>query len=180
MPAWPPHSNEKVLFTGQRFQIHQVDAQLPDGTAIEKQVIRHPGAVVILPLIDDDHVLMIHNYRYSVARQLLELPAGTREPEETPAQTAARELTEETGYIAGNLQFVQSFFAAPGNGDEEMFLFVATDLKRSTPQRETGEQIENHVLAWSEIESKLEQGAIQDAKSLIGLLHGLRVRHRPF
>lgn len=176
MPERPPGTNEKVLFSGQRFQIHQVSAELPDGSSIEKQIIRHPGAVVILPLIDREHVLMIRNYRYSVAQHLLELPAGTREPDETPAQTAARELTEETGYIAGNLQFVQSFFAAPGNGDEQMFLFIATDLQRSTPNRETGEQIENQVLSWTEIESQLDQGAIQDAKSLIGLLHGLRHR----
>ncbi|QEG38987.1 NUDIX hydrolase [Roseimaritima ulvae] len=178
MSDQPSPTPEKVLFSGQRFRIHQVSSELPDGTRIEKQIIRHPGAVVILPLLDPDHVLMIRNYRYSVARTLLELPAGTREPDETPAETATRELNEETGYIAGNLQFIQSFYAAPGCGDEQMFLFVATDLQRSSPNRETGEQIENEVLPWTEVEAQLDQGAIQDAKSLIGLLYGLRRRQQ--
>jgi len=163
-------SDEPLLFRGSRFNVRQVEATLPDGTTIQKQVIRHPGAVVILPLLADGRVVLIRNFRYSVARTLLELPAGTMEPPELPALTATRELTEETGYIAGKMEFIQSFLAAPGNCDEQMHLFVATDLQPSSPRREVGEQIENEILTWPEINAQLATGQIEDAKTLVGLL----------
>lgn len=169
---------ENVLFRAKRFAIHEVQATLPDGTLIRKEVIRHPGGVVILPMLDDDTVVMIRNHRLTIGQTLLELPAGTREPGEPPAETAARELSEETGYTAGKLEFVQSFFAAPGNCDEEMFLFIARDLRAGDPQRERGEQIENQLLSWHEIDRLLSQGEIRDAKTLIGLLRYKQIASR--
>lgn len=169
---------EKVLFQAKRFAVHEVESTLPDGTAIRKEVIRQPGGVVILPMLDDETVVMIRNHRLTVAQTLLELPAGTMEQGEPPAATAGRELTEETGYTAGSLEFVQSFYAAPGNCDEEMFLFIASDLRAGDPQREPGEQIENELLRWYEIDQLLDRGEIRDAKTLIGLLRYKRMTGR--
>lgn len=161
---------EKVLFRSQRFAVHKVESQLADGSSFFKEVIRQPGGVVILPVLDDGRVVMIRNHRLTIGQTLLELPAGTMEAGESPATTAARELTEETGYTAEKLEFVQSFFAAPGNCDEEMFLFIASGLQAGDPRREPGEQIENELLGWDEIDRMLKDGEIRDAKTLIGLL----------
>ncbi|WP_153557007.1 NUDIX hydrolase [Roseimaritima sediminicola] len=178
MTDTPEPEGEEILFRSSRFQVHRVRTQLPSGALIEKEIIRHPGAVVILPILDDGRVVMIENYRYSIGRNLLELPAGTRERDEPAEQTAARELVEETGFVAGRLRFVQSFFAAPGILDEQMQLFVATQLTQTQPRREEGEQICNRLLSWPEIESKLRRGGIQDAKTLVGLLLGRDLHDR--
>lgn len=166
---------EKILFQAKRFAVHEVESSSPDGTLIRKEVIRQPGGVVILPILDDDTVVMIRNHRLTVDQTLLELPAGTMEQGEAPAETASRELTEETGYTAGSLEFVQSFFAAPGNCDEEMFLFIARDLQAGPPQLEPDERIENALIRWGEIDRLLDCGAIRDAKTLIGLLRYKRM-----
>jgi len=162
---------EQVLFQGKRFAVHELQTTLADGQPYRKEVIRQPGAVVILPLLDPQTVVMIRNHRLTIGQTLLELPAGTMEADEAAETTAHRELLEETGYRAGKLEYVQSFFAAPGNCDEEMFLFVARDLEAGDPAREAGEQIENEPLPWVEIERRLREGEIHDAKTLIGLLH---------
>lgn len=166
----PKITHEEIAFPTSRFQVARITAELPDGQEVEKYVIRHPGAVVLVPILADGRIVMIRNFRYSIEQTLLELPAGTVDAPEEPATTAARELAEETGYVAGKWDFIQSFFAAPGNGDEQMHLFVARDLTESTPNRELGEQIENQPLDWAEITKRIEAGEIVDAKTLVGLL----------
>ncbi|MEM9646812.1 MAG: NUDIX hydrolase, partial [Planctomycetota bacterium] len=118
---------EKRLLAGNRFDVHAMELIGDDGKTYTREVVRHPGAVVILPLLDEDHVVMIQNHRPTIDRTLLELPAGTREPDEAPETTAHRELTEETGFQAKSMVFVQTFYSAPGICDELMHLFVARD-----------------------------------------------------
>ncbi len=112
---------------------------------------------------------LIRNYRGSVGQTLIELPAGTREPHESPRETAARELEEETGFVAGSLRQVAEFYAAPGILDEKMVLFVATKLEAARPRREAGEQIENLILSLADARDLVRQGAIRDAKTIVGL-----------
>ena len=96
-------SGERVVLQGARFNVHEMELLGSDGKTYRREVIHHPGAVVLLPLLDQDTVVLIENSRPSVGETLLELPAGTRESDEPPEQTAARELVEETGYHAGRL-----------------------------------------------------------------------------
>ena len=110
-----------------------------------------PGAVVLLPLLDPDTVVLIENHRPTVGETLLELPAGTREVDEAPEVTAARELAEETGYQAGKLTLIHEFFSAPGIGDELMHLYLAEDLTEGSHHREATEQIENRIASRREI-----------------------------
>jgi len=158
------------LFQGRIFSVVRHRSQTPDGRSVVREWVRHPGAVVIVPMIDDDHVCLIRNYRVAVDESLIELPAGTLEPNEQPHQTAVRELAEETGYRCQKMQPLLEFNMSPGITDERMHLFLATDLRPGEPSPEAGEQIENLALPWDEAMAMVADGQIKDAKSLVGLL----------
>ena len=160
---------EKLLLNGERFDVHQMTLAGSDGKTYHREVIRHPGAVVLLPLIDQDTVVLIENGRPTVGETLLELPAGTREVGEPAETTAARELTEETGYQAKRLDCVHEFFSAPGISDELMHLYVATELTAGSASREAVEQIENRIVTRDQISQLIADGKIRDGKTLIGL-----------
>lgn len=132
--------------------------------------MRHPGAAVILPLVDADHVCLIRNHRVAVGETLIELPAGTLEPGEPPAATASRELCEETGYTAGKIQLLTSYYPSPGVMDERMYLFLATDLTPGPANLEAGEEIENLVVPMAQARQMVGSGEIQDGKTLAGLM----------
>nr|WP_068259074.1 NUDIX hydrolase [Rubripirellula obstinata] len=140
-----------------------------DGKHYHREVIRHPGAVVLLPLIDQDTVVLIENGRPTVGETLLELPAGTREVGEPAETTAARELVEETGYHAKRLDCLHEFFSAPGISDELMHLYAASGLTEGSAAREAVEQIENRIVTRNEVAQLIAEGKIRDGKTLIGL-----------
>ena len=160
----------RILLTTPRFRVETVARVKADGTQHERAVVRHPGAVTILPMVDAQHVCLIRNYRASVAQTLIELPAGTLEPSEDPAVTAYRELIEETGYRAGKIEQLSAFFLSPGILDERMYLFVATQLTAGPAQREPNEEIENLVVSWDEAMRWVMDGTIQDAKTMVALM----------
>lgn len=160
----------EILLKTRRFEVVRLEYQSPDGTAHTREVARHPGAVTILPLFDDGRVCLIRNYRVAVDRTLIELPAGTLEPDEDPAATAARELEEETGYRARELRELCRFFMSPGILSERMYLFMATGLTAGPPRLEGGELIEPLIVRWAEALAMIEHGEIEDAKTLTGLL----------
>jgi ADP-ribose pyrophosphatase len=160
----------RVLLTASRFRVESVERTAPDGSVRLREVVRHPGAVTILPIVDDEHVCLIRNYRVAVARTLIELPAGTLEPGEDPATTAERELIEETGYRAGRIEKLHEFLLSPGILDERMHLYVATDLTAGDAHREPGEEIENLVVPWTTALEWVRNGQIEDAKTIVGLL----------
>ena len=159
-----------ILLTASRFRVESVERTAPDGSVRRREVVRHPGAVTILPMVDRDHVCLIRNYRVSVARTLIELPAGTLEKDEDPAHTAHRELIEETGYRAGRMEKMHEFLLSPGILDERMHLYLATELTAGAAQREPGEEIDNLVVPWATAIEWVLKGQIEDAKTLVGLL----------
>ncbi|QDS91999.1 ADP-ribose pyrophosphatase [Roseimaritima multifibrata] len=165
-----PSPDSETVYSCARFTVHEVPVTLPSGEQVIKPIIRQNGAVVIVPELPDGRIVMIRNYRYSLGKTLLELPAGTMEPNEDPLETAVRELQEETGYVAGSIKAVQPFYAAPGNCNEQMHLFIARDLTQGPPKRELGEQIENEILDWETIAELLQANQIEDAKTLIGVM----------
>jgi ADP-ribose pyrophosphatase len=161
----------EVLLTGKVFQVvHRVQVA-PDGKTFARQIIRHPGAVVLLPLLDDGRVVLIRNYRVAAGERLIELPAGTLDPGEEPLQTARRELAEETGYQARRLELLTTFYSSPGILDERMHLFLATGLTPGPPDLQEGEDIESLALPWQEAMAMVRGGAIRDGKTLAGLLY---------
>ncbi len=170
-------ASEPLLVTS-RFSVEEVDRRTPDGQIRKRAIVRHPGAVTIIPMVDDDHVCVIRNFRVSVNQTLIELPAGTLEPPEPPAKAADRELQEETGYRAGAMRELHGFYLSPGILDERMHLYLATDLQAVGAAREPGEEIENLVVSWREAMELVESREIQDAKTIVGLLLYDRLRSR--
>ncbi len=170
MPADPTNPPEEVFAT-RRFRVWRHSQIGSDGQPHLRHSVQHPGAVAILPLVDKDHVCLIRNYRIAVDRTLIELPAGTLEPGEDPAHTAARELIEETGYRAARIEKMREFTMSPGILNERMHLYLAQDLTPGQAALEVGEQIETFVVHWDEAMQMVRDGQIEDAKTLVGLLH---------
>ena len=162
-------ASEPLLVT-ERFRVEQVHQPLSDGGTRTRAVVRHPGAVTIIPMVDPEHVCLIRNYRVSVQETLIELPAGTLEPPESPESTAHRELIEETGYRAQQVRRLHEFYLSPGILDERMHLFLAQQLEFVGAQPEPGEEIENFIVSWQEAIKLVHDGVIQDAKTIVGLL----------
>ena len=173
------NSERTLIHKGVKFDFEQVTFTGADGRVVRREVVRHPGAVVILPLLDpagrDQRIVMIRNQRFALERELWELPAGTMEPPEPPADTARRELGEETGYSAGTVGVIGTFLTTPGMTDELMHAFVATDLTKVPQRLEEDERIKVEVVSVSRAFQLLDSGELQDAKSMLTLLLAQRL-----
>ncbi len=141
----------------------------PSGLEVEREIVRHPGAAVILPVAADRRVILIRQFRYAAGETLLEVPAGTIDPGESPEETAARELVEETGYHARRLEKLAEFFPSPGILAERMHLFLATELEKREAAPEADESLQVEELPF-ERALALEPGKdVRDAKTLVAL-----------
>lgn len=166
----------KVLFQAKLFSVVEVHQRLADGTLAPRQAIMHPGAVLIVPILDGDRVCLIRNERVAVGKTLIELPAGTLEGPEPTHEAAERELAEETGYTAASWRELPGFFMSPGILRERMHVFVAQGLIAGDPAREAGENIDNLIVPWAEAVAMVERGEIEDAKTICALLMWDRLR----
>lgn len=162
--ASPPKG--ETLYREPRFELRACTIILSDGSCESRGLMVHPGAVVLVPILEDGRVVMIRNRRWQVGRQLLELPAGTRNPSEPPELCAHRELREETGYTADKLQPLPSFFAAPGVSTEVMHPYVATGLNFVGQDLELDEEIDVVLLSRAQVVAALVDGTIIDGKTL--------------
>ncbi|MFQ5423099.1 MAG: NUDIX hydrolase [Phycisphaerae bacterium] len=161
----------EVLLKSRKFEVISRAIASTDGGSHRHDFIVHPGAVVILPLLDADQCIMIRNYRSSVDRELWELPAGTLDvPGESPDLAAARELEEETGYRAGRLVPLCEFYSSPGFLTELLHAFVATDLTKTRQRLEPTEQIRVEPTRMDDALAMVRDGRIVDAKTLVTLL----------
>lgn len=141
----------------------------PSGMDVEREVLRHPGAAVLLAVTDERKVVLVRQYRHAAGEFLLEAPAGTIDPGEDPAETARRELVEETGYFPNRLEKLTQFFPSPGVLEELMHLYLATELERRDGSLDDDESLEPVELEWEQALS-LEIGKdVRDAKTIIAL-----------
>jgi ADP-ribose pyrophosphatase len=163
-------------YNGRFLRVRVDEVRLPSGRTSTREVVEHPGAVAILALTNDGHLLLVRQYRHAAGRALLELPAGTREPDEPAAGTARRELIEETSYAAGTLAELVTFFSTPGYSTEQITLFRADGCAPVEHDREAEEPAQLVRIPIAEVPSLIAPGPnqIADGKTLIGLLWLLR------
>lgn len=159
-----------IVHRGRKIQVALDRTTAPDGRAIHRDVVLHPGAVAILPLVDAEHVVLLRNHRFILNEILWEIPAGTLEPGEAVEAAAVRELIEETGYQAKEWRKLLEFYPSPGVLSERTHLFVASELTAGVMRPEIDEQLEPHVVAWSQALAWTRDGTIRDAKTLVALL----------
>lgn len=156
----------QTLLKSRVFDVERRAYEGEDGRPLVRDIIVHPGAVVILPVLDAERLVMIRNYRHAAEQELLELPAGTLEPGEAPLAAAARELEEETGYAAGSVEPFIEFFTTPGMCTELMRGYVARDLKATAQRLERGERIRVEVVSRDRARRGLWDGTIRDGKTI--------------
>lgn len=166
-------ASERV-FEGKLVQVRVDRVRLPSGREATREVVEHPGAVAILPVLDDGRLVLVRQYRYAVQRALLEVPAGTLEPGESPEDCAVRELQEEVGLVAGVVEELARFFVSPGWCNEELIVYRATGLRDVGASPAQDEDLEIVHVFPAEVPDLMRRGEIGDAKTLTAVLAHLR------
>ncbi|MCA9784652.1 MAG: NUDIX hydrolase [Candidatus Cloacimonetes bacterium] len=160
----------RVLYSGRIVHLREERVRLSDGSEALREVVRHPGAVVLIPWDSQrERLILVRQYRHPAGRIFLELPAGKLDPGETPANCAARELSEETGFTAGRLEHVRSVYTCVGFSNEVLHFFLAEDLVPGEPSPDEGEWLQVVDLSLAQARTLLREGRIQDAKTMVGL-----------
>ena len=168
-------------YTGRIINVDVDDVRFPDGSVGQLEMVRHPGASAILPFLtepggDDPQVLLIRQYRYAAEGYVYEVPAGRLDPGETPQECAVRELKEETGCTAGNVEHLYSFYTTPGFTDEKIHAYMASDLTRGESELEADEFVETISLPLSRALEMVREGEIVDAKTALTLMYAAGFR----
>lgn len=159
---------QRLFYKGRKFDFEVSNLRLPNGAEGNWECIRHPGGALAVPITSDGKLVLVRQYRFTVAGRLLEFPAGTLELGEDPAETIKRELEEETGYRAHHWQSLGKFALAPGYSDEYIYAFLSQDLEKldNPPAQDEDEDIEVILMAFEEFEQAILAGEPIDAKSI--------------
>jgi ADP-ribose pyrophosphatase len=160
----------QTIYRGRVIQLKVEEVVEPGGVETRREVVYHPGSVVIIPYLPDGRIILVRQYRHAVRQSLWELVAGGMEPGETARQAAHRELMEETGYQARVVKPLIEFYPSPGIVSEKMHLFEAHGLTPAKGQPDADERIEIGTFTTSELMAMVGKNEIQDAKTLVGLL----------
>ena len=165
--------SSEMIYQGRVFGLRRDEVLEPSGLRTTREVITHPGSVVVLPVLPDGRIVMVRQYRHATRQYLWELVAGRKEPEETPKQGAARELLEETGYRAKRFKVFLDVFPTPGFLEERMYILLAEGLTAGKAQPEEDEKIEVRAYRVNELKKMIKSGRLKDAKSIAGILYYL-------
>ena len=165
--------SSEMIYQGRVFGLRRDEVEEPSGLRTTREVITHPGSVVVLPVLPDGRIVMVRQYRHATREYLWELVAGRKEPEETPKQGAARELLEETGYRAKRFKVFLDVFPTPGFLQERMYLLLAEGLTAGEAQPEEDEKIEVRLFKLKDLKQMIKSGRLRDAKSIAGILYYL-------
>jgi ADP-ribose pyrophosphatase len=162
--------SSRVVFRGAIFDVRRDRVREPGGIVATREVVVHPGSVVLVPVLDDGRILLVRQYRHATGQSLWELVAGHIEPGERPARAARRELEEETGYRARRFRRMIEFFPTPGFVSERMVTFLAENLRAGDARPEADERIETRAFPLPELLRRIRSGRIRDGKTIAGLL----------
>jgi ADP-ribose pyrophosphatase len=163
-----------TIYNGPVFGIRRDEVIEPSGIRTTREVITHPGSVVVLPVLPDGRILLIQQYRHATRQNLWELVAGRMDPGETPRVAAARELIEETGYRAKSFRLFLDVFPTPGFLEERMFILLAEGLTAGEAEPEEDEKIISRAYSRQHLEEMIRTGKLRDAKSIAGILFYFR------
>ncbi len=163
------------LYDGKILNLRVDQVQIEDQKSTIREVVEHRGAAAIVPILDSDKVILVRQFRYAIDSDLLEIPAGTLEPEESPESCAIRELEEETGYKAGEIHKILECYVAPGYSTERIHFFLARGLVRTEMKTEEDERIRTEVMSIIEATDRIRKGQIRDAKTVCGLYRALEL-----
>ena len=166
--------SSKIIYQGKIFGIRRDEVIEPGGLRATREVITHPGSVVVLPVLPDGCILMIRQYRHAARQHLWELVAGRIDTGEKPRQAAARELIEETGYRARKFRIFLDVFPTPGFLEERMFILLAEGLTAGAAEPEDDEKIVSRAYNRKQLEEMIRRGKLRDAKSIAGILYYFR------
>ena len=158
------------LYEGRVLSLDVDEVSEPGGVMGTREVVRQTGSVAALPVLDDGRIVLVRQYRYAVSDFVWELPAGRRDPSESPEAGARRELEEEVGLRAASLEPISTFWTTPGFCDEVMHLFRATGLESIPARPEADERIEPGTFTLDEAMAMLARGEIREGKTLVALL----------
>jgi len=167
--------SSKTIYKGNILNLRVDQVELPNGRQTSREVVEHRGAVAVVPLSDQGEVLLVRQYRHPAGEVLLEVPAGKLEAGEDPGLCAARELREETGYQAGEIRLLFSFYTTPGFSSEKMHLYLARGLQYRGQQPDEDEFIRLQPVPLETALEMVDRGEIADAKSIVGILAAKRV-----
>jgi ADP-ribose pyrophosphatase len=162
--------NSRLLHEGKSFSFKTDQVELPNGRMTTRDIVDHPGAVAIVPVLDGSRIVLVKQFRYAVGKELFEIPACTLERGEEPDACAARELREETGYKAKSMKRLLSCYMAPGYSNEVIHLYVATGLEKGEKETEEDEEIAVEAVGFDETLRMIEENEIEDAKTIVGVL----------
>ncbi|MES2830842.1 MAG: NUDIX hydrolase [Pseudomonadota bacterium] len=167
-PLVETHISGTEAYTGHFLKVQSDEVRLPNGKTAIREYIRHPGAVVILPIFDDGTVLLERQFRYPLRRVFIEFPAGKIDPDEDPLDCAKRELREETGYIARDWQFVCTIHNAIAYADEHLEIYLARGLEAGVAALDDGEFLEVFNASVADLLTWVREGKVTDVKTIIG------------
>lgn len=162
--------NSKKVFDGKLLKVYSDEVELPNGKSASREIIRHPGAVAVVPMLDDGRVVMVRQYRYPIGDTLLEIPAGKLDAGEKPEECAVRELAEETGYVARVLKKLTAIVTTPGFTDEVIHIYLAKELEMTEQHTDEDEFINIEIYSKEKLRVMIDNGTLSDAKTLVGLL----------
>ena len=158
-----------ATFRCNRISAHLDEVTLRNGTPGKRLKIDHPEAAAVIPIVSDNEIIMVRQFRYALGRETLELPAGKMDPGENPEECANRELVEETGYAAGELKLVYTYAPALGYSNELIHIFAGRNLKKVSEKIDEQEIQSVERIGFERIEELIKQGLILDGKTVIGL-----------
>ena len=163
----------EIVYEGRIFDVVRDRVRLPKGIEATLEIVRHPGSVVLLPMPDAGHVILVKQYRYAVDRWVWELAAGSLEPDEDPIEGARRECEEETGLAAGDIEFLGAFYPTPGYCDEQMNFYRLTRLAppagRPPASPDHDEDIRTQSFSLDDVRQMIREGQIIDLKTVAGI-----------
>lgn len=166
----PGITNRKTMVhRGRVFELVRENITLDNGVDVDLDIIRHPGAAAVVPLLDDGRLVLIDQYRHAVGKCIWEIPAGTLDEGESPLVCARRELTEETGYSASHFEKLGEITPVPAYSDERIHIFLATGLEPAPRNLDVDEEIEVHHVGFDDAVEMIYKGEIQDAKTISSL-----------